>query len=66
MLRRSNQITVLAILNHGVLISAHRGYIIVNPENWDNNRRAYWTIENLGNNAYRILNMVAFVGPKIS
>lgn len=59
MFRGSRQeITVLATLNHGVLISARRGYVVVNPEYWPENRRAFWNLKKLGNNMYCVLKML--------
>ena len=45
MLRKSNRITIKGVLNHGVLIAEHRGFVIANPEHYADNVLAFWNIE---------------------
>ena len=45
MLRKSRRITIKGVLNHGVLIAEHRGFVVINPERYADNVLAFWVIE---------------------
>lgn len=45
------------MLNHGVLISEHRGFVIVNPERYAENVLAFWILKPF-DNGYFIEKMI--------
>ena len=44
MLRKSGRLTIKGVLNHGVLIAEHRGFVVINPERYADNVLAFWNI----------------------
>lgn len=45
------------MLNHGVLIAEHRGFVVINPERYADNVLAFWVIEPF-NGKYFIRKMI--------
>lgn len=45
-------ITVLGFINPGVLVSSHRGYKILNSDQFANGVRGFYTLKRMVNNLY--------------
>jgi hypothetical protein len=61
MFRKKLRITILGFINLGVLHAAHRGYILINGEQFPQNKRGFFALSLVSRNLYQVEKYIPLV-----